>query len=99
MDGNLILEVHLVKLVNAAHALEANMIRLSVNFKKNTPPKRQAPHVICQHQSSGLDDELVGLLVAHHSCCQTRGAAGLAAGVHRPGAELLHMPEEKHTQS
>lgn len=50
-------------------------------------------HIVSQHQSSGLDHKLVGLLVSDHSCCETCSTAGLPAGVHRPGAELLHMPE------
>ena len=56
-------------------------------------------HVVGKHQSSGLDDKLVGLLVSDHSCRQTCSRAGLPAGVHRPGAELLHVPANTHTHT
>lgn len=59
------------------------------------PPRT---HVVSQHQSSGLDHKLMGLLVPDHGRGQTGGGAGLAAGVDRPGAELLHMPET-HTHA
>lgn len=49
-------------------------------------------HVVSQHQSSGLDDKLVGLLVSDHSSSQTCSTAGFAAGIHCSGTELLHMP-------
>lgn len=50
-------------------------------------------HVVSQHQSAGLDHKLVGLFVSDHSSCETCRTAGLPAGVHRPRAELLYMPE------
>lgn len=59
------------------------------------PPRLRAvpaTHVVSQHQSAGLDHKLVGLFVSDHSGCETGRSAGLPAGVHRPGAELLYMP-------
>lgn len=53
------------------------------------------PYIVRKHQSSRLDDELVRLFVSDDSRRQTGGAAGLPAGVHRSGRELLHVPEHK----
>lgn len=97
VDGHLVFEVHLVKLVNAAHALRRQK-QTNKRRRQWTPTHPTAAsaspntHVVSEHQSPGLDHKLVGLLVSDHGRRQTRGAAGLAAGVNRPGAELLHVP-------
>lgn len=51
-------------------------------------------HIVGQHQSSSLDDKLMGLLVSDNGGCQTRGTAGFAAGVHSSGTEFLDVPEK-----
>lgn len=55
-------------------------------------------HIISQHESSSLDDKLVGLLISDHSCGQTCSTASLPTGVHRPGTELLNMPTNTRTR-
>lgn len=96
MDGHLVFEVHLVKLIDAAHTLETktcSSVEVKVHNSVSSSPffLTAETHVVRQHQSSGLDDELVRLLITDHGCRQTSGAAGLPAGVDGPGTELLHV--------
>lgn len=51
-------------------------------------------YIVCQHQSSSLDNKLMRLLVSHHSSGETGGTGGLPAGIDRTGAELFHMPDK-----
>ena len=55
-------------------------------------------HVISQHESSSLDDKLVGFLISDHGCGQTCSTARLPTGVHGPGTELLDMPTNTQTR-
>jgi len=49
-------------------------------------------YVVCEHESSGLNDKLVRFLVFDNSSCQTGRSARLATGVHSSRTELLHLP-------
>ncbi|KAF3858565.1 hypothetical protein F7725_011766 [Dissostichus mawsoni] len=94
MDGHLVLKVHLVKLINAAHTLEENhLLLIPLNALNNVLHcLRSNTHVVSQHQSSGLDHKLAGLLVSDHSCRQTCSCARLPAVLGSPTMHKLTSP-------
>lgn len=71
-----------------------NFIYVHVSKKKVSKANCAITHIVGQHQSSSLDDKLMGLLVSDNGGCQTRGTAGFAAGVHSSGTEFLDVPEK-----
>ena len=51
-------------------------------------------YVVSQHEGSGLDDELMGLLVSDDGSREAGSAAGFTAGVDGSRRKVLHVPEE-----